>query len=267
MEPRGDVAAWLASLPIDEPIRVSTGLVRLKAPTATSVLLLLDSVPSSELDLADPTYLAFEYMQWMTAVVLGRFPPAETGRLRALHLGGGGCALPRALAAHYPAAHQLVIELDAKLCELVRAWFRLPPAPFLKLRPQEAGEALRAAKPKSRDVIVRDAFYFGRVPPQLTGPDYQAQCARVLAPGGLYLANCAGTTTLDAAKAEVRAAAAVFPHVAAIGEPAQFKGRRWGNIVIAGSTAELPAGLERDLRKLAAPARAYVDADAIAWAR
>ena len=86
--------------------------------------MLVNGVPSSYLDLADPSHLAFEYMQQM-AEVIERVGPA--GRpLDVVHLGAAGCALARAIHAERPGSRQLAIELDTALPELVRGWFDLP---------------------------------------------------------------------------------------------------------------------------------------------
>ena len=61
---------------------------------------------ASYVDLSDPSHLEFDYLRWMR-VVLG----AARAR-RVLHIGGGGCALPRALAAADPGGLQEVCEVD-----------------------------------------------------------------------------------------------------------------------------------------------------------
>jgi len=88
------------------------------------VTVLLNGVPSSHLDLVDPTRLDFEYMQQMAAVI-DRF--GEPGApLRVIHLGAAGCTMARYVQAVRPGSHQLAIELDARLAELARTWFDLP---------------------------------------------------------------------------------------------------------------------------------------------
>ena len=57
---------------------------------------------ASYVDLADPSHLEFDYMRWMRIVLR-----AARAR-RVLHVGGGGCALARALAAEDPGGRQEV---------------------------------------------------------------------------------------------------------------------------------------------------------------
>ena len=85
----------------------------------------VNGVPSSYVDLADPTNLVFEYHQWTAAVVDAVHPAGEAGLqpLRAVHLGGAGCAFPRYLAATRPGSRQLVLEVDERLVDLVRRSF------------------------------------------------------------------------------------------------------------------------------------------------
>ncbi|WNB87647.1 hypothetical protein [Cellulomonas sp. ATA003] len=117
-----------AGLP-DGPVRTSTGTVELvrSRDDPDGVTVVVNGVPSSHLDLADPTRLDFEYMQQM-AVVVDRV--AEPGAsLRVLHLGAAGCTFARYVHATRPGSHQLAVELDATLAELVRGWFDLPRSP------------------------------------------------------------------------------------------------------------------------------------------
>src|SRR5579862_6855171 len=56
-------------------------------------LLVQAGMEASYIDLADPSHLEFDYMRWMRIVLR-----AARAR-RVLHVGGGACALARALAA------------------------------------------------------------------------------------------------------------------------------------------------------------------------
>ncbi|HEY1568550.1 MAG TPA: hypothetical protein VGF68_16100, partial [Solirubrobacteraceae bacterium] len=62
---------------------------------------------ASYVDLADPLHLEFDYLRWIRVVLR-----AAHAR-RVLHVGGGACALPRALAAEDPGGRQEVCEVDA----------------------------------------------------------------------------------------------------------------------------------------------------------
>ena len=86
----------------------------------------------------------------------------------------------------------------------------------------------------------------------------------MLTPGGLYLANCADRPPLALARAEAATFARVFSHVAVVAEPGVLRGRRYGNVVLAGT--DTPglldrAAVDRALRSAPAPARILLGDD------
>lgn len=249
------------------PVAIATGTVELvrEPDDPTGVTVLVNGVPSSHLDLADPTRLSFEYMQQMAAV-LDRASLADSPVV--VHLGAAGCALARYVNAAWPASRQLAIELDADLPELVRAWFDLPRAPALRIRAGDARRELATLADASADVIIRDVFAGDRTPDHVTTHEFTADVARVLRPGGLYLANCADRPPLSRARSEAATLAGVFADVAVIAEPGQLRGRRYGNIVLAGTDDPMPlrsADLARALRSLPAPSRLLRDEEMAAF--
>lgn len=254
--PLTPAAAW----PVG-PVATSTGTVELVREPGRddAVTMLVNGVPSSFVDLADPRRCEFEYLAQMLAVI-DLVRPGEP--VRVVHLGAGGCTLARAVDATRPGSRQLAVELDATLPELVRTWFGLPRAPALRLRTGDAREVLTGLPTASADVVVRDAFASDRTPPHLVTTQMAQEVRRVLRPGGVYLANCADRPPLGVARREVATLAGVFGHVALIAEPPVLRGRRYGNLVlVAGdeeSVAAHPDGLERALRRLPVPATAWV---------
>ena len=241
------------------PVSIETGTAEVvpDRDDPRSVTLLVNGVPSSHLDLDDPTWLEFEYMQQMAAVV-DHLPP---GPLDAVHLGAGACALPRWLDAARPGSRQLAVDLDRVLLDRVREWFDLPRSPHLRLRAQDARAALTGLAPASVDLVVRDVFAGNATPGHVCTVEFLAEVARVLRPGGVYLANCADRPPLALARAEVATARAVLADVALVADPGQLKGRRYGNLVVVGtvSTSHGPAlddaSLARTLRSLPVPVR------------
>ncbi len=70
-------------------------------------------VPSSHIDVSDPTLLEFEYMRWIAYLMDAHWTRAE--RLRVLHLGGGGaCTMARYVHASFPNSRQVVVEIDGR---------------------------------------------------------------------------------------------------------------------------------------------------------
>jgi spermidine synthase len=245
------------------------------------VTLEVNGVPSSFLDLDDPGFLAFEYMQQMDSIV----DAVTTGPLRVLHLGAAGCALARRWDASRPNSRQLAVDIDARLVHLVREWFALPRAPRLRLRAGDAAAAVAGAHPASYDVVVRDVFAGDTTPGHLVTEQIARQVAAALRPGGLYLVNCADRPPLGHVRRELATIAAAFGadaaaqgRLALVAEPGILKGRRYGNLVVAAvrppedatpGNTEQPdlrsAALARALRTLPVPAHAVTGTELTAF--
>jgi len=253
--------------PLDTPLPISTGTARLTLENDGSVLLDVNGVPSSHLH-PDPEHLVFEYMRWML-LVIDRHLAQEGGERAAqlAHLGGGGCSLPRAVAARHPRARQIVVEIDALLAEQVREWFDLPRSPQLRLRVDDANTALADWREDRFDVLVRDVFAGSVTPAELTGVTAVRHAARVLRPGGLYLANCAAPPGTRMMADEVATLSSVFAHVGVIAEPAHLSGKRRGNCVLLASQQPLPDGVDRALRSDAVSVRLAPQDRVLALAR
>lgn len=249
------------------PIDTGTAELQRDGDSSDGWLLKINGVQSSHIVLSDPLRLDFEYMRWIIALVEERFPPETTDRLRALHQGGGGCSMPRYLAARYPNARQVVVELDSQLAEYVRSWFDLPKAPLLRLRVGEAREITESLTPGTRDLIIRDVFSGSRTPHALTTVEFTHASARLLDGGGLFVANIGSAPDQITAREEAASIAEVFPYVAIVADPPMLKGRRYGNIILAGSDSPLEgsAALRRRLLGGGMPAQFWDDAQARSW--
>lgn len=238
------------------PVPIDTGTAELvpEPGDPRTLTVMVNGVPSSHLDLDDPTWLEFEYMQQMAAVI-DLLPP---GPLDAVHLGAAACTLPRWVEATRPGSRQLAVDRDAELLRLVREWFALPRSPRLRLRAAEARLALSTRPSDSADVVVRDVFAPDVTPDHLTTVEFAREVARVLRPGGVYLANCVDRPPLDLARSELATVREVFADVALSAEPAQLKGRRHGNLVVIATTTHAEPDLAhpslvRALRTLPVP--------------
>lgn len=270
--------------PVEGVYYIDTGDCELIADQDNSNgwLLKINGVMSSHIDLADPLFLDFEYMRWMAALIESRWPVASgkggakaagpaagaQGKLRGLHLGGGACSLARYFHTAYPDARQVVVELDGKLAEYVRGWFDLPKAPLLRLRVGEAREVTETLTPDSRDFIIRDVFAGSLTPRPLTTAEFNEHIKRVLAPGGIYVVNSGDAPDLKNAREDAATIAAAFEHTVIVADPAMLKGRRYGNMVMAGSDTPLDEDpqLARRLLGGAVPAHIWDDAQVRAFA-
>ena len=247
---------------------IDTGAAEIvRDPTSPhAYVLLVNGVESSHLDLDDPEWLDFEYLRWMAAVIDAHVP-ADV-RVSALHLGAAGCSLARHLIAVRPSSHHLAVDIDAALVRGVRAWFALPSAPSLRLRAGDARAVTETLSAASRNVVVRDVFAGAQTPRPLTTLEFTLSVRRLLRPGGVYLLNCGDLPTLDMARSEAATVAAAFSHVAITADPAMLKGRRRGNVVIAGGDTPVDGpGLARTLLGGAVPASLWDDARVREFAR
>src|SRR6201995_47285 len=137
-------------------------LVAERDPERPSGRLLRDGhMDASYVDLADPRRLEFDYLRWMRIVL------RAAGARRVLHIGGGACALARALAAEDPGGRQEVCEADAEVLELARGQMGLRRMPGLRVH-QAEGRAFVTGRPDARwDAVVIDAFAGAAVPRRL----------------------------------------------------------------------------------------------------
>jgi spermidine synthase len=201
--------------------------------------------PQSHVDLDDPLYLEFEYVRRLGHVI---DLAAQAGQpLRVLHLGGGALTLARYVAATRPGSPQLAVDADAGMVETVRA--RLPlaqpsrrtgAAGRIRIQVADARAVLERARPGSFDVVIADVFAGGRTPAHLTTAEFARAADCALAPDGCFAVNIGDGPPFAHARARVAAITTVFAHVCLIADPGVLRGRRFGNLVAAGSQRDLP---------------------------
>jgi spermidine synthase len=206
-------------------------------------LLRQGGMDSSYVDLADPSHLEFDYLRWMRIVL------HSAHARRVLHVGGGACALARALAAEDPGGRQQVCEVDADVLALAREHLGLRRTPGLQVRQAEGRRFIARQASAAWDAIVIDAFVGPSVPRRLITAEALADVARV-APLGLV------NVVDDRGAREVRAVAAAlmlaYPYAWALGG-------RAGNTIVVGSRS--PSDLDRiGARAAADPSPARITA-------
>ncbi|GAA1973946.1 fused MFS/spermidine synthase [Nocardioides panacihumi] len=220
-----------------------------------SFVLWLDGRAQSEVDLADPTWLGFDYMRRIADVLDVAGPVGEP--LRVLHVGGAAMTLPRYVAHTRPRSGQVVLEPDGSLIEEVRRLLPLPPRSGIKVRPVDGASGIRAVRDDAMDVVVLDAFAGGAVPPELLGTAFLEQARRVLGEGGVLVANVSDRAPFPVVRSAVAGVRALFADVVVGAEPATLKGRREGNLVLVAG-ADLPVdALRRRAASGAAPYRIF----------
>jgi spermidine synthase len=237
------------------PVRFGTAELFADADRPAGWLLSVDGVAQSYIDLDDPTHLEFEYVRLIGDVADLCAEPDEA--ITALHLGGGGCTVPRYLAATRPGSTQVVVEADDLLAELVR---RELGTDGFRLRVGDARESLGRLRPGTSDLVVSDVFAAAALPTQCTTLEYVAGVRSLLKPGGTYVANIADGPPFGFARAQVATLRAAFAHVIVLADPAVLRGRRFGNLVIGGSDNAFPlAELRRRAARAVGRARLLAD--------
>ena len=209
-------------------------------------MLLMDDVRQSYVDLTDPTYLDFEYVQYLASVL----DTVPDGPLTVTHIGGGALTLPRYLNAVRPGSVQIVLEPDTELTQLIRTRLPLPRQHRIRIRPVAGRAGIEALGTDSADLVILDAFADGRVPGSLSTTEFFAEVARVLRPGGLLLANLADEPDFRYLRRVLAAMAGSFGELAMISATDVLKGRRFGNVVVAASQRPLAiTALRRELAR------------------
>lgn len=251
------MCARLRRLVLPVTVPVAAGLAELvpDADHDDGWWLSVNGVPQSYVDTADPTHLEFEYVR-MIGDVLDVLPP---GPLAAVHLGGGGCTLPRYVAATRPSSRQLVLEYDEALAALVREQLGCD---GFKLRVADARAGLAALRPDEADVVVGDVFAGAALPVSLTSVEFVREVKSILRPTGTYVVNLADGSPLSFSRSQVATLQSVFSHVVVLAEPGVLRGRRFGNVVVAASDVELDVmALRRRSARAIGTARVLADDD------
>ncbi len=156
-----------------------------------------------------------------------------------LHVGGGGFTFPRYIEAMHPEARQTVLELDPRIYEIASADLGYEPSDRIDVRLGDARQSIRALPSDSFDLVFGDAFGGLAVPWHLTTTAFLDEVARVLRPGGMYVANLIDYPPLPFFRAEAATAATRFPFVSIISSEATLEGLSGGNLVLVASETPL----------------------------
>jgi spermidine synthase len=178
---------------------------------------------ASYVDLADATHLEFDYLRWMRIILR----VAQIRRV--LHIGGGACALPRALATEFPDGRQEVCEVDPEVLAMARDHLGLRRAPGLRVRVRDGRDYVAEQADDGWPAIVIDAFLGAAVPRRLVTVEALADVARV---ASLALVNVVDNRSRHVVAAVAAGLASVYPQTWTLGA-------RVGNTVVVGSRLAL----------------------------
>lgn len=224
----------LALLAFEGPCQYETAyscaIIRVDESHPTGRTLILDRIRNSYVDLEDPTYLEFRYIQLIVDMIETEAPP---GGLDAVFIGGGGFTLPDYVEHTRPSSDITVLEIDSKLVEVARAELGLDDG--VEVIVADARTSLRNLPTDHADVIVGDAYSGASVPWHLTTEEFTTEIDRVLSADGMYVMNVIDYDDLDFIRSEAATLQQVFGEVALFAPPDYLAGRAGGNFVLVAS--------------------------------
>lgn len=219
--------------------RVGSGLASVEAEADGTFVLRIDGSPQSQVDLADPAQLSFEYMRRIGDVVDAIAPRRQP--IAVLHVGGAALSLPRYVAVTRPRSRQIVLEPDEDLTEFVREALPLPKRSGIKVRPVTGRAGIGEMYDDSTDLVILDAFEHEAVPANLVTAEFFAECGRVLRPTGVLVANLidgkAGLPFIRRTAATVQAA---IGSGVVLAERKVLRGKGFGNVIVVASPQPVP---------------------------
>lgn len=193
-------------------------------------VLVLDDLRHSYVDLDDPTHLEFWYVRRI-ADAIDTLAPA--GPIELVALGGGALTVPQYVDATRPGSRQTVLEIDPDLVAVVEQELDVPVERF-EVVTGDARLSLRDLPDDSADVVVGDAFGSRAVPWHLATEEFMADIARVLRPGGVYVANIIDGPAESFLRAEAATVRAVLPYVSVMRSELLTTGSSGNAVVVAG---------------------------------
>ncbi|NNG21009.1 fused MFS/spermidine synthase [Naumannella sp. ID2617S] len=192
----------------------------------------------SWVDPNDPTRLEFDYMQRIGDVLDCHAPQGR--RMRVVHVGGAGMTLARYVAATRPTSAQIVLEPDAELTAAVRERLPLPKHSGIKVRPVDGLSGIATMPEAYADVVIVDAFVGARVPAELTTLEFLTDVRRVLVADGAVVLNLTDRAPFGYTRRVLAGLREAYAECLLSAEPATLKGRRFGNVLLVGSSVALP---------------------------
>ena len=192
----------------------------------------------SYVDLDDPLRLEFDYVQRLVDVVDSVAEPGQ--RLRVVHVGGAAMTLARYVAVTRPSSAQIVLEPDIELITFVRRHLPLPTRSGIKVRGTDGRRGIAELRDGYADMVIIDAFVGARVPADLTTAEFLADARRALSDHGVIIINLTDRGPLGYARRVLAGVRLAFPHLLLCTEASTLKGRRFGNVIIAGGANPLP---------------------------
>jgi len=175
-------------------------------------LLKLDSTAEGAMN-PDTGELVMDYQHYWRLPLLQNDAKIES----ALFIGAGAFGMPEALSREFPDARVDVAEIDPKVIEVGRQFFKLNEHPGVLAHAGDARHFLRSQKEQHWDLIFGDAYAGVRsIPSHLVTQEFFQLVSDHLTPQGIFVMNA--ITAVQGEKAELLGGIlatlrTVFPHV------------------------------------------------------
>ena len=159
-------------------------------------------------------------------------------------IGGAGYMFPREFLRDNPQATIDVVEIDPRMTDIAKRFFRLTDDPRMNIINKDGREFLNQAEREKYDVVFIDAYNsLLSVPFQLTTREAVHQIDRVLKPDGLVLFNvgsCVSGPGSGLLQAEYRTYQETFPNIYLFKVHPDFADERLQNVIMLASKTALP---------------------------
>jgi MFS family permease len=236
----GGAALGLAvGRPCDVETAYYCAVIEVDVDRPSGRLLILDDLRHSYVDLDDPTYIEFRYLQGVVDAI-DTLSTAGTP-LDALHVGGGGFTLPQWIEATRPGSRSVVLELDEGIVDVARDRLGLETGPDLQVDVGDARLGIADQTDGTYDFVMGDAFGGRSVPWHLTTVEFVREVDRVLRDDGFYAVNVIDGPARRFVRAEAATLRDVFDHVVLVSTPGALEGQTSANFVLVGSKRPIDA--------------------------
>lgn len=191
----------------------------------------------------DSDELALEYSKYYH--LIRHFKP-DFGHT--LIIGGAGYSFPKDYLKKYPEARIDVVEIDPKMTETAKKYFRLEDNPRLNIFHRDGRIFLDQTGPRKYDVVLMDAFgSLFSVPFQLTTIEAVGQIDRVLKDDGIVIFNLGGAIDGKSSgffQAELKTYRQIFPRVLLFKIKPENPDEKLQNLIIVALKEKNPVTLE-----------------------
>jgi spermidine synthase len=139
-------------------------------------------------NLSDPGESGWPYVELLHLAAI-----QAKARQRALFIGCGGAVALRQFAGVYPGIGLDLVEREARVIELARAWYGLDDIPGLTVHVADGADFATRAPAASWDILVVDAFDGSSSSAALSCAPFLSAARRLLRAGGALALNLLGT--------------------------------------------------------------------------